>query len=43
VATERDNAPDGYAKKLVTLFQINDDGLIERIYFVLASRKLLAV
>lgn len=36
----RDDAPDGYAKKLVTLFQINDDGLIDRIYFVLASRKL---
>lgn len=36
----RDDAPDGYAKKLATLFQINDDGLIDRIYFVLASRKL---
>lgn len=43
VATDRDNAPEGYAKKLATLFQINDEGLIERIYFVLASRKLVAL
>ena len=43
VTTERDQAPEGYARKLATLFQINDDGLIERIYFVLASRKLSAV
>jgi RNA polymerase sigma-70 factor (ECF subfamily) len=43
VTTERDDAPQGYAKKVVTLFQLNDDGLIERIYFVLASRKLAAV
>ena len=43
VTTERDDAPEGYARKLATLFQINDDGLIERIYFVLASRKLIGV
>ncbi|HEX8922474.1 MAG TPA: sigma-70 family RNA polymerase sigma factor [Pyrinomonadaceae bacterium] len=43
VATERENAPPGYAKKLATLFQINDEGLIERIYFVMASRKLVAL
>lgn len=43
VTTERDNAPPGYAKKVATLFQINDEGLIERIYFVLASRKLAAL
>ena len=40
ITGSRDDAPDGYAKKLATLFQINDDGLIDRIYFVLASRKL---
>lgn len=43
VTTEREYAPEGYARKLATLFQINDEGLIERIYFVLASRKLIAV
>lgn len=43
VTTDRDNAPEGYARRLATLFQINDDGLIERIYFVLASRKLVAL
>ena len=43
VATERENVPPGYAKKIATLFQINDDGLIERIYFVMASRKLTAI
>lgn len=43
VATERENAPPGYAKKLATLFQLNDEGLIERIYFVMASRKLTAL
>jgi RNA polymerase sigma-70 factor (ECF subfamily) len=40
VATERENAPHGYAGKLATLFQLDGDGLIERIYFVMASRKL---
>lgn len=40
VATDRENAPHGFARKLATLFQINDEGLIERIYFVMASRKL---
>lgn len=43
VTTEREHAPEGYARKLATLFQIDDEGLIERIYFVLASRKLVAV
>jgi RNA polymerase sigma-70 factor (ECF subfamily) len=43
VATERENVPPGLAKKLATLFQINDEGLIERIYFVMASRKLTGV
>jgi hypothetical protein len=43
VMTERDNPPPGYAKKVATLFQINNDGLIERIYFVMASRKLVAL
>ncbi|HEU4510414.1 MAG TPA: sigma-70 family RNA polymerase sigma factor [Pyrinomonadaceae bacterium] len=43
MATERDNAPAGYAKKVATLFQINDEGQINRIYFVMASRKLAAV
>ena len=37
----RDDAPDGYAK-VGHAFQNNDDGLIDRIYFVLASRKLVA-
>lgn len=40
VATDRSDAPEGYARKLATLFQLDDEGLIERIYFVLASRKL---
>lgn len=40
VVTEREEAPPGFANKVATLFQINDEGLIERIYFVLASRKL---
>lgn len=43
IATERDNAPAGYAKKVATLFQINDEGRIDGIYFVMASRKLAAV
>ncbi|HEX8457026.1 MAG TPA: sigma-70 family RNA polymerase sigma factor [Pyrinomonadaceae bacterium] len=43
VTTERENAPPGYAQKLATLFQLNDEGLIERIYFVMASRKLTAL
>lgn len=43
VTTERDNPPPGYAKKVATLFQINNDGLVERVYFVLASRKLAAL
>jgi len=40
VATERENAPHGYAGRLATLFQLDGEGLIERIYFVMASRKL---
>jgi RNA polymerase sigma-70 factor (ECF subfamily) len=43
VATERENAPPGYAGKLAMLFQLNGEGLIERIYFVMASRKLKAL
>jgi RNA polymerase sigma-70 factor, ECF subfamily len=43
VATERENAPPGFAGKLATLFQLDDEGLIERIYFVMASRKLRAL
>lgn len=43
VATERENVPHGYAARLATLFQLNDEGLIERIYFVMASRKLKAL
>jgi RNA polymerase sigma-70 factor (ECF subfamily) len=40
VFTEREDAPPGFAGRLATLFQLDGDGLIERIYFVLASRKL---
>jgi RNA polymerase sigma factor (sigma-70 family) len=43
VATEREGAPPGYAGKLATLFQLDGEGLIERIYFVMASRKLTAL
>ncbi|HWT03976.1 MAG TPA: sigma-70 family RNA polymerase sigma factor [Pyrinomonadaceae bacterium] len=43
VATERENVPPGYAGKLATLFEINDESLIEHIYFVMASRKLKAL
>jgi RNA polymerase sigma-70 factor (ECF subfamily) len=43
IATEREAAPAGFAKKVAALFQLNEDGLIERIYFVLASRKLTAL
>jgi hypothetical protein len=43
VVTEREDAPPGYAGKLVTLFQLDGEGLIERIYFVMASRKLKAL
>lgn len=43
VATERENAPPGFAGKLATLFQLDGEGLIERIYFVMASRKLKAL
>lgn len=43
IATEREVAPAGYARKVATLFQLNDEGLIERVYFVLASRKLTAL
>ncbi len=43
VATEREDAPPGYAGKMATLFQLDGEGLIERIYFVMASRKLKAL
>jgi RNA polymerase sigma-70 factor (ECF subfamily) len=42
VVTERENVPPGVAENVVSLFQLNDEGLIERIYFVMASRKLTA-
>ena len=41
--SERESAPHGFARRVVALFQTNDDGLIERIYFVLATRKLTAL
>jgi RNA polymerase sigma-70 factor, ECF subfamily len=40
VVSEREKVSHGFAPKVATLFQINDDGLIERIYFVMASHKL---
>jgi hypothetical protein len=40
IVSERENVPRGFARKVATLFQINDDGLIERIYFVMALPKL---
>lgn len=40
IASERAAAPPGFAPRVVTLFQANEEGLIERIYFVMASRKL---
>jgi RNA polymerase sigma-70 factor (ECF subfamily) len=43
IVSERESAPPGVARRVVTLFQANDDGLIERIYFVLATRKLTAL
>ena len=43
LTTERANAPKSLAPKVVSLFQLDDDGLIERIYFVMASRKLTAL
>ena len=43
VATEREDAPPGFAGKVATLFQLDGEGLIERIYFVMASRKLKAL
>jgi RNA polymerase sigma-70 factor (ECF subfamily) len=43
VETDREHAPRGLAPKVVTLFQLNADGLIERIYFVMAPRKLTAL
>ena len=41
--TERANAPEGIAPKRASLFELDDDGLIRRMYFVLASRKLTAL
>lgn len=40
---ERANAPEGIAPKRASLFELDDDGLIRRMYFVLASRKLTAL
>ena len=41
--TERTNAPKGIAPKRASLFELDDDGLIRRMYFVMASRKLTAL
>lgn len=43
VTTDRENAPPGFAAKVATLFQLDEEGLIERIYFVMAPRKLKAL
>lgn len=43
VTIERENPPPGFAGRLATLFQLNAEGLIESIYFVMASRKLKAL
>ena len=41
--TERTDAPEGVAPKRASLFELDDDGLIRRMYFVLAPRKLTAL
>ena len=41
--TERSNAPDGVAPKRAALFELDNDGLIRRMYFVLAPQKLTAL
>ena len=41
--TERSDAPHGVAPKRASLFELDDDRLIQRMYFVLASRKLTAL
>ena len=43
VSTERADAPPGFAGRVATLFQLDGEGLIERIYLVMASRKLTAL
>ena len=43
VMNEREHAPKGFAPKVATLFQLDDEGLIERVYFVMAPRKLAAL
>ena len=43
VESEREDVPPGFAKKVATLFQLDDDGRIGRIYFVMAPRKLTAL
>ena len=43
LVTERANAPEGIAPKRASLFELDGDGLIRRLFFVLASRKLTAV
>lgn len=42
-AVEREGVPPGFARRLAMLFQLDEEGLIERVYFVLASRKLRAL
>jgi RNA polymerase sigma-70 factor (ECF subfamily) len=39
-AIERENPPAGFAPKVAILFEPNEENLIGRIYFVMASRKL---
>jgi RNA polymerase sigma-70 factor, ECF subfamily len=40
LAIERENPPPGFAPSLAVLFEPNEENLIDRIYFVMASRKL---
>ena len=42
-AVERQSVPPGVAPRLAVLFQLDGAGLIDRLYFVLASRKLAAL
>ena len=41
--TERSDAPDGVAPRRASLFELDNEGLIRRMYFVLASQKLTAL
>ena len=42
-AEDRDGAPAGYASRLAILFEPGEGDMIERVYFVLAPRKLTAL